>query len=266
MPVLTWVTHHRLWAVGIGAAIVIAAVAAGIWFFALRSPGTQIDLRQAIRLYRQDQQAGRSGRGAGLPPAGVYRYRTSGSEHLSVGGISRSFPTVTEMIVNDSNCATFKWAPFNEHIEGLVECRLGGQGFAMTSALSDEKIAGIHTAETIDCPPGAYFVPPDPTTGQEWHSMCHSSGERVAYFGQVIGGSSIDIGGRTVPALHTRVTLSFSGSKSGWSPTDYWISMQNGLILRQRETVDVAQRSSPLGSVRYTEQMAIALVSVTPTR
>ncbi len=96
--------------------------------------------------------------------------------------------------------------------------------------------------------------------------MCHSSGERVAYFGQVIGGSSIDIGGRTVPALHTRVTLSFSGSKSGWSPTDYWISMQNGLILRQRETVDVAQRSSPLGSVRYTEQMAIALVSVTPTR
>jgi hypothetical protein len=42
--------------------------------------------------------------------------------------------------------------------------------------------------------------------------------------------------------------------------------VQNGLILRQRETVDVEQKAGPLGSVRYTEEMAIALSSLTPIR
>ena len=56
MPVLTWASHHRFWALGFGAAVLLAAVVAGIWFFVLRSPGTQVDLRQALRLYRHDQR------------------------------------------------------------------------------------------------------------------------------------------------------------------------------------------------------------------
>jgi hypothetical protein len=266
MPALSWATHHRFWVLGMGAAILIVAAAAGVWFFALRSPGTQIDLRQALRLYRQGQQAGRSGRSAHLPPSGVYRYRTSGNEQLSIGGISRSFPATTEMIVNEARCATFTWAPFEQHIEGLVECPLGESGLAMMSALSDEQIAGIHTAEVIRCPASAYFVPPNPTTGRQWSAMCHTTGQRVAFSGRVIGKSSINVGGRDLPALHTRLTLSFSGSESGANPTDYWVSIQDGLILRQRETVAVAQQAGPLGSVHYSEQMAIALASVTPIR
>ncbi|HEX4219942.1 MAG TPA: hypothetical protein VHZ02_16310, partial [Acidimicrobiales bacterium] len=89
MPVLTWAAHHRLWALGIGIAVLIAAVAVGVWFFLLRSPGTQIDLRQALRLYRQGQHSGATGTSTDLPPPGVYRYKTSGGEQLSFGGINR---------------------------------------------------------------------------------------------------------------------------------------------------------------------------------
>ena len=42
--------------------------------------------------------------------------------------------------------------------------------------------------------------------------------------------------------------------------------MTNGLILRERETVDVSQRTGPLGSVRYLEQMAISVASQAPAR
>jgi hypothetical protein len=266
MPGLTWVTHHRIWALGIGVAVLIAAIAAGVWFFALRSPGTQIDLRQALRLYRQGQSADRSGRGVHLPPSGVYRYRTSGNERLSVGGIGRSFPAATEMIVNEGRCATFRWAPFEQHIEGLVECPLADDALAMMTAMSDEQIAGVHTTEVIHCPADAYFVPPSPADGERWNAMCDAAGQRVAFSGQVIGNPLIDVGGRKLPSLHTRLTLSFSGSESGANPTDYWISVEDGLILRQRETVDMVQQTGPLGSVRYTEQMAIAISSVTPAR
>jgi hypothetical protein len=86
------------------------------------------------------------------------------------------------------------------------------------------------------------------------------------FSGQVIGNALVDVGAGKEPALHTRLTLSFSGSQSGTNPNNYWVSLQNGLILRQLETVDVSQNTGPLGSVRYTEQMAITLDSVTPAR
>jgi hypothetical protein len=265
MPALDWATHHRLWVLGIGVGVLIVAVAAGLWFFALRSPGTQIDLRQALRLYRQGQHA-RSNGSPRLPPPGVYRYWTSGGEHLSLGGINRSFPGLTEMIVNDSNCATVKWAPFVEHIEGLVECPSVGGGIAMASAMSDEQIAGIRTVETVQCPTNAYLVPPEVSPGERWEATCHVPSGSVAFAGEVVGSAAVTVGRHKIPALHTRVTLFYSGDESGANPTDYWISMQNGVILRQRETVDVAQESGPLGSVRYTEEMALAIASTKPIR
>jgi hypothetical protein len=86
------------------------------------------------------------------------------------------------------------------------------------------------------------------------------------FSGEVVGPTSVTVDGQKVPALHTRLTLNFSGSQSGTNPNDYWISLQDGLILRQRETVDVSQKAGPLGSVRYTEQMAITLASTAPIR
>ena len=79
------------------------------------------------------------------------------------------------------------------------------------------------------------------------------------------GTSRVDVGGRGIPALHTRLSLTFSGAETGTNPNDYWIS-QNGVILQQKETVSVSQSAGPLGSVHYTEQMVISLTSATPIR
>ena len=269
MPALTWATQHRLLMLGAGFVsllVVIAAVGAGVWFFMLRSPTTQVSLGQALRLYRQDQKAGAGGR-KDLPLSGVYRYRTSGSEHLSMGSISRSFPAATNMIVTESTgCATMKWEPFEQHVEGTVECPEKNGGLGMKSALSYEQIAGTQTTSVITCPAGMYFVPPNPSVGERWRTTCHSTGESIVASGQVMGESFVNIDGGKIPALHTRISLSFSGSESGSDPNDYWVSLQNGLILKQLETVDVSQQTGPLGSVHYTEQMAITLSSITPVR
>ncbi len=266
MPVLTWATHHRFWLLGMGVVVVLVAVAAGVWFFLLRSPGTQLDLRQALRLYKQDQSAKADGGGAHLPPPGVYRYRTSGGETLSIGGISRTFPASTEMIVTDSSCTTMKWEPLEQHIEGLVACPTANQALSIASAPSYEEIAGIKTTTDILCPRGTYLVPPRPTVGERWKTTCHSPGQTVVFAGTVVGFTSVKVSGQNIPALHTRLTLSFSGSQSGINPNDYWVALQNGVILRQRETVAVSQAAGPLGSVHYGEQMAIALTSLTPIR
>jgi hypothetical protein len=266
MPVLTWATQHRYWVLGIVFVGVVVLVAAGFWYFVLRSPSTRVGLHQALRLYRLNQKAETSER-TDLPSTGVYRFTTSGSEHLSMGGISRSFPVVSDMIVTETaGCATMKWDPLVQHMEGLVECAQKDGALDIQSALSYESIAGTQTTSVIACPIGTSFVPLHPTVGERWHATCHSKGESVVFSGQVLGKADLDVGGSQVPALHTSLDLSFSGSQSGTNPNTYWVSLQNGLILRQDETVDVAQKTGPFGSVRYTEQMAISLQSVTPIR
>ncbi len=265
MSALTWFAHHRLLAFGVGLTVLLVGVAVGVWFFVLRSPAAPVDLRQALKLYRQDQRGGHGG-GADLPPAGVYGYRTSGGERLSFAGISRSFPATTDMIVTESRCATLEWEPLEQHMEGLVECPQPDGALTIRAALSYEQIAGTQNTGVIRCPAGTYLVPPDPRVGTRWQTTCHSTGERVVFTGQVVGRPEVDVGGQKVPALHTRLDLSFSGSERGLNPNDYWVSPQDGLILEQRETVDLVQKAGPLGSVRYSEQMAIRLNSVTPVR
>ena len=266
MPLLTWFAHHRFWALGAGVAVLIAAVAAGVWFFVLRSPGTQVDLRQALRLYRHDQQDPATGAGSRLPAPGVYSYRTSGYERLSLAGISRSFPSSSEVVVTDAACATVRWVPFEQHMEGLVECSGRNGAVGMVSALSDEEIAGVRTTEVIHCPAGAYFMPAHPAPAQRWSATCHAGSQAVAFGGRVLGWSTIAVHGRHEPALHTRLTLTFRGEEHGSNPTDYWVSPTTGLILREQEAVDLSQRTGPLGSVRYQEQMAITLTSLSGVR
>ena len=139
-------------------------------------------------------------------------------------------------------------------------------GLGLSAALSYEQIAGTRTTDVIRCPATTYFIPPDPTPGRVWRGTCHATGQTVAVSGRIVGTSSVRVGGRAVPALHTRVTFTFSGTEAGTNPNDYWISLHNGLILRQRETVAVSQQAGPLGSVRYAEQMAITIDSMDPAR
>ncbi len=261
---MSWINHHRFVVSGFGLLVLLLAAAAAVWFFVLRATGTQVDLRQALRLYRQGSHGGRAA--DGLPAPGVYVYRTSGSEQLSLPGMSRSFPAASEVVVTDPRCATMEWVPIDEHTEGIVVCRGQGGALVMARTTSLESIAGIRTSEVIRCPNTAYFVPPNARAGERWGAVCHGPGQVDRLTGQVVGITSLVVDGRTVPALHTRLDFSISGQESGTNPADYWVSPSTGLILRQRESVDVSQATGPLGSVKYHEEMAITMTSLSPVR
>ena len=151
-------------------------------------------------------------------------------------------------------------------MEGIVACPSPGGGFTTTDATTYEQIAGTGTTDVITCPAGTVFVPAHPRPGQRWQATCQSSGSPVTLTGTVVGRSSVDVAGTSVPALHTRLTYTFAGPEQGTNPTDYWLSLPAGLILREEESVALSQSAGPLGSVRYAEHMDIALASTTPDR
>jgi hypothetical protein len=264
MPNVAWAGHHRIWHLGIGVGIlvVIAAALAAVWFLLFRSPSTEVGLRQALHLYR----GGHSGSQRGLPSPGVYRYATSGSEDLSVAGATRTFPTTSYLIVQDDGCATERWEPDEQHVEGLLICPTAGGGLASPRATTQEQIAGMTTTDVITCPATTVFLPARPRVGQRWQATCQTPGSTVTLTGQVVGDPSVEVGGQAVPAVHTRLTFTFAGDQRGTNPTDYWVAPTTGLILRERESVDLSDAAGPFGSVRYTERMAIALASTAPAR
>ena len=265
MPVFTWINHHRFLVSGFGLVVLLLGAVAGIWYFVLRSPGTQVDLRQALKLYRQGQR-GDLQPTDGLPEPGVYVYRTSGGEQLNLPGLSRAFPSASDLVVTDDGCASMNWVPIDEHQEEIVTCRRPDGALVMARTSSVESMAGVSTTQVIECPSTTYFVPPHPVAGQRWYAVCHGPGQVDRLSGQVVGTTTLVLGGQRVPALHTRLNFSISGQESGTNPTDYWVSPTTGLILRQRESVSVSQPSGPLGSVHYAEEMAITMTSLVPVR
>jgi hypothetical protein len=260
----SWIAQHRWALMGFGGVAVLLAVVAGVWFFMVRSPGTPLSLRQALRLYRTSEKAAHVD--DRLPPPGVYKYRTSGSEQLGFAGIARTFPASTTMIVTGSRCDTVDWEALEQHIEETVVCPTSSGALDVKSTVTREQLAGQTVTSIVDCPSRSYLVPPNPWAGERWSSTCSSPGLRVTLTGQVMGTEPVRVGKATVEALHTRLVFHYAGAESGTSPTDYWLSSANGLILRQHETAAVSQSVGPLGSVRYHEQMDLALESLAPAQ
>jgi hypothetical protein len=259
-----WVQQHRLLAVLLLAFVIVASAGGTAWALVFRTVSSPVGLREALRMYRREQtekvfQTLRSH----LPAPGVYSYRTSGGESLSLMGMSRAFPSTTSMIVTDGSCATVSWVPITQHTETTTECAGDNGGFSVPRLVTSESIAGTDTTSTVECPATAYLLPPDATPGTRWAATCalQSPAEKVTLSGAALGRSTMTIAGHVVTVEHTRFTLTFDGSQAGTSPTDFWIVPSSGLIVQEKETVGVTS-----GGVSYSENMLSTLANLSPLR
>ena len=264
MVVWQWVQQHRVLSVLILAFVIVSSAGGTAWALVFRTVSSPVGLREALRMYRREQtekvlQTLRNH----LPSPGVYSYRTSGGESLSIPGMDRSFPPTSSMIVTGGNCATVSWVPLTQHTETTTECEGPDGGFTEPRLVTHESIAGTNTTSVVECPATAYLVPPKATVGQKWAATCalQSPAEKVTLVGEALGQSTMSIAGHTVTVEHTRLTLSFDGSQAATNPTDYWIVPSNGLIVQEKEAVAASS-----GGVGYSEHMLSRLTSLSPLR
>jgi hypothetical protein len=129
--------------------------------------------------------------------------------------------------------------------------------------VTTESIASTDTTSTVECPSTAYLLPPVARPGERWSVACslQSPAEKVGLAGEVLGRSTIDVGGKNVVVEHTRFMLTFKGSESGTNPTDFWIVPSTGLIVQEKEEVGVTS-----GGVSYSENMVATLANLIPAR
>jgi hypothetical protein len=259
-----WVQQHRLLSVLVLALVVVSTAGGTAWALVFRTVSSPVGLRDALRIYRREQTgkvvASLRNR---LPASGVYTYRTSGGEGLSLMGVQRSFPSTTSMIVADGLCATVSWVPITQHTESTTVCAGAAGALSVPRLVTDESIAGTTATSVVRCPATAYLLPPATQPRGRWGATCSlaSPAEKVSLDGEALGPATMVVGGHDVSVEHVRLTLTFSGSDDGTNPTDFWIVPSSGLIVRERETVGVTQ-----GGVRYSESMDAVLTTLDPTR
>jgi hypothetical protein len=263
----SFIQHHRSLSVVFLAIIVFCTAGGTCWAVFFRTVASPVSLRAALRLYKRDQSArtiGTVSSAFGLTP-GVFAYRTTGGETLSLLDQSRAFPARTSFVVSRAAgaCSAAEWVPLVQHTETTTACPGAGHSLVVSNFVTFEQISGTTTTTLINCPATAYLLPPSAQPGARWSAVCRqvNPAENVTLDGVVLAPATLAVGSHRVPTVHVRLTLSFAGAVNGTSPTDYWISVSRGLIVRQQEVARIVQ-----GGIHYSEHMDTQLSSLTPAR
>jgi len=269
--------HRRL--IVILAVIGLIAVVGGSVFVILwrRSGAHEVSTGTARRRFEQGSSSSSTQpalRTVLRPGAGVYMYRGSGTEHLSLPPKSQSQgPQIPGTVVLTANgCWTFRIDYSSQHWQtwnycprdgGLVE--LGGETFERWNFV----FTTYDSTSKFTCNPASVAIRADMHPGEQWRQECRGTSSGTT--GQAVtsgpytfvGNDMVVVGGTRVPAYHFRQLRTITGSQTGSQTTDQWFAQKNGLPLRN-ERDETVHTKTIVGSSTYTEHGNFQLTSLQP--
>jgi hypothetical protein len=263
-------------AVGVLALVLIgAAVFAVLW---RRSGAHEVSTDEARRRYLQGSSSTQPARAAVLrPAAGVYVYRGSGTEHLSLPPkTQQQGPEMPATVTHRSDgCWTFRLDYSNQHWQTWIYCpRNGGlvERGGQTFERWDFVFTKYDSTSTFTCDPPSVVIRDGMHSGDRWRQQCRGTSSGTTGEGVTSGpytvvndDASVVVGGTRVPAYHLRQERTLSGSQHGTQTADLWFAKDNGLPLRNERSV-VVRTDTAVGSSTYTERGSFQLTSLEPRR
>src|SRR5580658_4348638 len=97
----SWVQNHRWLSILFLAVFIVGSAGGTCWAVFFRTVASPVSLRDALRQYRRDLTGSQTSNSGRPLSDGVFSYRTTGGESLSILGVARSFPSATTMIVTN---------------------------------------------------------------------------------------------------------------------------------------------------------------------
>jgi hypothetical protein len=209
------------------------------------------------------------------PPAGVYRYRGEGREHLSFPPLDQSDGTeLPGTVTHDPDgCWTFR-IDFNQgHWQSWHYCpTAAGDGYLELGGDSGQRwdlgVSSMGNTSHFRCPDNPVVWPADP--GDQVDHWC--TGTSSAIEGtttsegtwRFVGPTSLTVGTDEVDVLHFRGARELHGSQEGVESTEAWFRA-DGLLVRYERDIE-ARTSSPIGDITYTEEGWFELTDLRPLR
>ncbi len=262
-----WTRRRWPWILGTAVLLIGAVVLVGLL---TRNQAHQVSMPQA------EAQAGLPPAGSpasGRPAAGVYQYRGSGTEKLSLPPLTQGEgPTIPGTVSwQGSDCWTFRLDYSSHHWQTWRFCRhgsdlweAGGQSWQLWAVGPID----FTNLSTFTCAAGSMAYPGHGRVGETWQSRCTGTNSSVK--GQTVtagpyewmGTTAIEVSGVRTPVVHFHRSRVDTGAQSGTESADVWVDARTGLPVRLSQQLRVTT-STLFGKSTYTQVGTLELASPT---
>ena len=201
-----------------------------------------------------------------IPEEGVYIYRTSGGEEISLFGAKHSYPSRTFTTVR--HLGGCRWEQridvIEEHTDIRKACSKSDELLQIAQARY-VTFFGQREGDELVCEPWMSVHGVEDDKGERATGVCRGSEGEAHLTRTFVGIEPVVIEGEIEQAVRVRIDGEITGTHEGTSMDDVWFSRARGFPLRWDRTVDVV--SSAFGpDVRYTEEASFVLQSLDPQR
>jgi len=268
--------HHAIRWILVGLAVAFLAVAGTFAYLWSHSGAHALPSSVAIERFRQGGGAQDADPGAG-PEPGVYAYRGTGTEKISVPPKSQSEgPGIPGTILRHGpGCFQFRLDFSDYHWQSWDYCVRNGALVSPTRAgYYNWDFVAFHVDDTstFDCGPPITVVSARIVPGTSSAVACTGSNDHLSIGPVAMRGTStvvrsaeIRVGAEAVAAVLVDERVTFSGGQSGSNVSDTWFSVAEGLPLRGTWHT-VVSTPSPVGHSTLDAQGNFELRSLTPSR
>jgi hypothetical protein len=193
------------------------------------------------------------------PPAGVYRYRTSGAERVDRFGVVRAYPAETVRVVSwRGGCRWRETVPLlAEHVETYDFCSQGGDArdLAFSTRLRFFLVPGV---QQFACAPLGRRRLAGARPGAALRWRCQEGGSVAWNTTTYLGSETVATGLGPARARHLRLVLALSGRSTGAAVRDLWLD-RDGLVLKEQRQVALRVRAPFVGVLGYQERASFVL-------
>ncbi len=268
--------RHRLrWVAGgtVLALVLVAGVFAYLWTHSGAHP---LSSSVAIERFRQATASGGNAANGDGPPAGVYHYRGSGTESLTVPPKSQSEgPGIPGTVVYRDGCFVVRFDYSDAHWQSWDYCvRAGALVSPGRAGYYNWDFVAFHADDTstFECSSAPVVIPASIVPGRSSAVACTGRTAKLATGPVAMHGTStvvktgqVRVGRQTVPAVLVTERVTFSGGQSGSNVATTWFSNATGLPLKGNWHTNVST-PSPFGTSTLDARGDFTLQSLTPSR
>ena len=242
-------------------ALALAVVVAGLNVFLLwgRGLATPVRPERAAASFLAGRPTPAGPLPGPRPPAGVYRYRSSGYERVDRFGVERAYPSETVRVISwRGGCRWRETVPmFTQHTETYDFCADGTDAadFAYATRLTYFLVPGT---QRLACAPVGrrLLAGQSPGTTRRWR--CVQGASVSANTTIYVGPETVQTPAGPVPTRHLRLITALSGQSTGGAVRELWLD-RDGLVIKEVRQVNLRVRSGLVGLLTYEEQASFLL-------
>ncbi len=240
-------------------AVDVLLLSGGLFLVAGRYWSGDIDLQEALARFRDSRTPTEAVRG--LPAPGVYQYRTTGGEWVSLFDTYRAYSPTTMRIVTRVGCGVREEQFFvTQHLEYYDRC-----GDKLVTYGTDIAYWWTHGTQDFECEGGS-FDGSGMRPGERVEWDCADEDTGAHQITEYVGDEEVEVDGRRLPARHVRWTTIFSQATEGTAVVDDWFAPDTGLVLMERRNIGLRVGSPFVGELSYIDISEYLLLSTDPVR